>query len=262
MSPRFGRVVLTGASSGIGRALAERLAGPGVALLLIARDEGRLAETAAAVRARGGAAETAALDVADRDATAAALAAFDAAGPVDLVIANAGVSLGLGPGRTPEDADAARRLWAVNLFGALNTVEPLLPAMIARRRGAVALMSSMAAIRPLPDMPSYSASKAALRALGEAWRSWLAPQGVAVTVICPGFVTSPMSARHRGFKPFEVAPERAAELIARGLARGAPYVTFPWPLALLSWLDRRLPPRLADLAGRGFAATIEPEARR
>ena len=78
-------------------------------------------------------------------------------------------------------------------------------------------------------------------------------------MICPGFVTSPMSARHKGFKPFEMSAERAAEIIVRGLERRAAFVTFPWPLALLCWLDRRLPPKLADRLAAGFAAEIEPE---
>jgi short-subunit dehydrogenase len=157
-----------------------------------------------------------------------------------------------------EPPDRARRVLAANLEGTLNTVEPLLPAMIARGHGRIALTSSLAALRPMPDMPAYSASKAAVRAWGDALRGWLRPQGVGVTVICPGFVTSPMSARHRGFKPFEISAERAAEIIARGLGRGAAHITFPWPLALLVWLDARLPAALSDFAGRAFAADIEP----
>lgn len=259
MTARFRRIVLTGASSGIGAALAVRLAAPGVALLLIGRDAARLQASAEAARASGADAACAVLDVSDRAALADALAAFDAQAPVDLVIANAGVSLGLRPGQRPEDPDAARRLWSVNVMGVLNTVEPLLPAMIARGRGAVALVSSMAALRPLPDMPSYSASKAAVRAYGVALRGWLGPLGVDVCVICPGFVTSPMSARHRGFKPFEIGADRAADLIVRGLERRAALVTFPWPLALLTWLDNRLPPRWSDRASRGFRADIAPE---
>ena len=260
-APAFRRIVLTGASGGIGAALADRLAAPGVSMLLTGRDGARLEAATAAPRARGAAIETARLDVTDREALSERLSAFDAAAPVDLVIANAGVSAGLAPGRRPEPPEAARRVIAVNLIGALNTVEPLLPALLDRRAGSIALMSSMAALRPHPDMPSYSASKAALRAYGEALRGWLGPSGVRVSVICPGFVTSPMSRRHRGPRPFEIDAGRAADRIARGLASGAPFVTFPWPLALLCWLDRRLPPRLADrIARAGFAAEIAPDA--
>jgi NADP-dependent 3-hydroxy acid dehydrogenase YdfG len=258
-APAFRRAVVTGASGGIGAALAARLAAPGAALLLTGRDGARLDAAAAAARARGAAVETARLDVTDAAAVEAALAAFEAGGPVDLVVANAGVSAGLGPGRTPEDRAASRRVWAVNGLGMLNTVEPLLPAMLSRGSGTVAIMSSLAALRPLPDMPSYSATKAAARAYGESLRGWLGPRGVRVCVICPGFVTSAMSRRHRGFKPFEIGADRAADVIARGLARGAPLITFPGALALLCWLDQRLPPGLSDRFAGGFAAEIAPD---
>jgi short-subunit dehydrogenase len=256
---RHRRIVLTGASGGLGAALAVRLAAPGVTLLLTGRDPARLEAAAAAARARGAAVETARADVTDAAAMAAALAAFDAAGPVDLVIANAGASSGLGPGRGPEPPAAARRMIAVNLVGAMNTVEPLLAPMIARGRGRIALVASMAALRPHPDLPAYSAAKAGLRAWGVALRGWLGPLGVGVTVVSPGFVTTPMSARHRGFKPFELPADRAADIVVRGLERGRPLIAFPWPLALLSWLDMRLPPRLSDRAARGFAAEVAPD---
>jgi len=257
--PAFRRVVLTGASGGIGAALAARLAAPGVTMLLTGRDAGRLAQAADAARARGATVETATLDVTDASATAATLRAFDAAGPVDLLIANAGVSSGTRADGARESAAAARRVVEVNLLGAMNTVHPLADAMAARGAGAIALVSSLAAVRPLPDLPAYSASKAGLRAWGDALRGALRPCGVRVCVICPGFVTSPMSARHRGFKPFEMSAGRAAAIIDRGLRRGSAHVSFPWPLALLSWLDARLPAGLSDACARGFRATIAPE---
>lgn len=252
-------VVITGASGGIGAALAAELGGPGVTLLLLGRDADRLAAAAAGAATRGATVETAQVAVTDASALRATLAAFDARHPVDLLVVNAGISSGLGPGRTPEPAAIAHRVLAVNLGGAIDTVDALLPAMLARGQGQIALMGSMAALRPLPDMPAYSASKAGLRAWGISLRGWLAPRGIAVTVICPGFVTSAMSARHRGFKPFEISATRAAATIRRGLARRRPFVTFPWPLALLTWLDNRLPTRLSDWFVDGFAAEIRPD---
>lgn len=257
MTARWARVVLTGASGGIGAELASQLAGPGVTLLLIGRDAARLDAVAATVAAHGGTAEAAALDVTDAAAMAARIGAFVRDG-VDLVIANAGVSGGTAPDGTPESAAAAQRLMAVNYGGILNTVEPALPALRRQRHGQVAVMSSIAALRPLPDMAGYSASKAAIRAHGIALRGALRRRGVAVSVICPGFVTSPMSARHRGFKPFTVPADRAAARILRGLARKAPFITFPWPLALLTWLDNRMPAWLTDRAAEGFATRIDP----
>lgn len=254
------KIVLTGASGGIGRALSARLAAPGVELVLIGRDERRLAASLDAATGKGAVARMLALDVRDRDAMAAALGAEDAERAVDLVIANAGVSAGLGPDRSPEAPEEARRLIEVNLIGTLNTIEPVLPGMIARRRGQIAVMSSLAALRPHPDLPSYSATKAAVRAYGISLRGWLGPMGIDVSVICPGFVTSPMSARHRGVQPFRVSAERAAEIIVSGLARRRPLITFPWQLALLTWLGNLLPTRLSDLAVQAFRAEIVPES--
>lgn len=254
-------VVLTGASGGIGRSLAPELAAPGVTMLLIARNAERLAETAEAARARGAEVETAMLDVTDAAAMAAALRAYDARHAVDLVIANAGVSAGTGKGGRLEEPGTMRRLVEINLMGAVHTVEPLIAPMVARRRGRIALVGSLAGMRPLPDMPAYSASKAALRAWGTSLRGALGPKGVGVTVISPGFVSTPMAGRHKGFKPFEMGPERAARIIRRGLERGSPLITFPWALAVLVWLGNRLPPGLSDLTIRGFRAEIEPEDR-
>lgn len=255
----FRSIVLTGASSGIGAALAAEMAAPGVRMLLTGRDAERLEAVAEAVRAKSAEAETAVLDVTDGDALAARLQAYDTARPVDLVIANAGVMAGLGPGRSPEPIVQMRHLVETNLLGAMATVEALLGALLARGRGHVALVSSMAALHPHGDMPGYSASKAGLRAWGMSLRQRLEPQGVTVTVICPGFVTSPMSARHQGWKPFEISVAVAAVRIARGLARGRALITFPWPLAVMIWLGQRLPARLGDWFARGFSAVIRPE---
>ena len=256
---RARRIVLTGASGGIGQALAGELASPGVSMLLIGRNATRLTATAEAARSRGVQAETALIDVRDTEAMARQLTEFDAATPVDLVIANAGISIGLLPGQEPEDRTASRRVLEINYGGALNTIEPLLPTMIRRGSGHIVLMSSLAALRPLPDMPSYSASKAAIRAYGISLRGWLEPRGVRVTVVSPGFVTSRMSKRHHGFKAFEVSAEHAARIIRRGLERNRALITFPWQLAFGIWLGDWLPPRISDIFARRFPAEIEPE---
>ncbi len=255
----WAHVAITGASAGIGRALAEAVAAPGVSLLLVARREPALAGVAAGLRARGAWVETAALDVRDASALAERLLDFDARHPIDLVIANAGVSGGLAPDGRAEDAAAARRIVDVNLTGAINTVAPLLPGLRARGRGRVVLVSSLAARRPLPEMPAYAASKAGLRAYGIALRGALRPSGVGVTVACPGFVTTAMSARHLGPKPWEMPADRAACAILGAAARGRAVTSFPWPLALLGWIGAQLPPALADRAIRRFAARVRPE---
>ncbi|MEL6768493.1 MAG: SDR family NAD(P)-dependent oxidoreductase [Pseudomonadota bacterium] len=258
--PWWRSVVLTGASGGIGRALAVELASNRVTMLLLGRDETRLKATAALARAAGATVRTARADVTDRATMAALLLEADREAPVDLVIANAGRSLGTPPGEGQlEPAGALETLAAVNLVGAANTVEPLLGPMRARGRGGIVLMGSLAGQRPLPDMPAYSASKAGLRAWATALRGALARDRIGVMHVSAGFVTSPMSARHLGPRPFELSAEAAARRIRRGLERGAATLAFPWPLAAMAWCGARLPPHLADLAIRPFAARIAPE---
>lgn len=250
-SPR--NVVITGATGGLGAALVAEYAAAGVALLVTGRNVTRLDEVAAKARAAGAEVTTAALDVRDREAIAAALLAFDDAHPVDLLIVNAGVTSGLGAdGVDP----ASRRQIEVNLTGALNTAEPLIPRLISRRAGRIALVSSIAAIRPQPALAAYSASKAGLRAWGVAMRGGLAPHGVGVTVICPGFIDTPMAARHEGAKPLTVNAADAAGKIRRGLSKRRRLIAFPLPLLALVRFGNLFPPTLSDWWERRFAATI------
>ncbi len=221
-------VLITGASSGIGRALALAYAAPGATLALGGRDPGRLDETAAACRARGAVVDARVVDVTDAAAMAAWVAEAEARAPLELVIANAGISAGTGGGAEP--ADQAARIFAVNVDGVRNTVLPALPGMRARRRGQVAVMSSIAGFVGFAGAPAYCASKAAVRVWGEALRGWLAPEGVGVTVICPGFVESPMTAVNAFPMPLLMPVERAAALIRRRLARNPARIAFPWPV--------------------------------
>ncbi len=260
-APVLRTVALTGASSGIGAALAVELATPGTRLTLAGRDAARLEEIAAACRSRGAAAETALVDVRDRAALHAWLSAVDAGGAIDVLVANAGVSAGLGPKKSRERDDDVRRLVEVNLIGAIDTVSGIVEAMRARGRGHIVIVASVAGLRGYPAMPTYSATKAALIAYGEAIRGWLRPSGIAVTVVCPGFVTSPMSARHKGSKPFEMPVEKAARIIAHGIARRRAVVAFPFLLALGARLSRLLPAALSDRAFEPFAARIERDPR-
>ena len=247
MHPSFSgprSVVITGASSGIGEALALAYAGPGVALGLTGRDAARLESVAARCRARGALVVAGTVDSADRAAMAAWFAGFDAAHPVDLVIANAGISAGTGlDGETEEQA---RRIFAVNLDGVLNTLYPAIDTMRRRGRGQIALMASLAAFRGVPGAPAYCASKAAVRVLGESLRGELAGQGIGVSVICPGFVRSRMTARNPFPMPFLMDADQAAELIRKRLARNVGRITFPWPMAAIVWLLATLPAGLVD----------------
>ncbi|MDQ2104537.1 SDR family NAD(P)-dependent oxidoreductase [Azospirillum isscasi] len=237
-------IVITGASSGIGEELARAYAAPGVTLALTGRDALRLEAVAERCRAAGAVVETALVDVADRDAMAAWLTALDARAPVDLVIANAGISAGTGGGT--ESAEQARRIFQVNVDGVLNSVHPLLPGMQARRRGQIALMASLAGFRGMPGAPAYCASKAAVRDYGESLRGDLEGQGIGVTVICPGFVKSRMTAVNRFPMPFLMETDRAARVIKNGLARNRARIAFPWPMAAAVWLLAALPAGWTD----------------
>jgi short-subunit dehydrogenase len=237
-------ILITGASSGIGAALARIYAAPGVTLALCGRDEARLAAIAGQCRESGAAVAVHRVDVTDGAAMAAAVAAADAAHALDLVIANAGISAGTGRGG--ETADQAQRIFAVNLDGALNTVLPAVACMRPRRSGQIALMSSLAGFRGLPGAPAYSASKAALRSWGEALRGALQGDGIAVSVICPGFIVTPMTAVNDFPMPLLMAADRAAAIIRRGLARNRGRIAFPLALYGAVWLLAALPDRLID----------------
>ncbi|RYJ04495.1 MAG: SDR family NAD(P)-dependent oxidoreductase, partial [Acetobacteraceae bacterium] len=228
-SAQLRHVVITGASRGLGAALALRLAAPGVRLGLVARGGEALAATAAACTARGAAVATATLDVRDAQALAAQGLAWDALSPIDGLVANAGINGGTDPDGEPEGHAAASAQIAVNLLGAVNLIEPLLPALLRRRHGAIALVGSVAGFRGLPDSPAYSASKAGLWAYGEALRAAHGPAGLRVTVLAPGFFTSAMSARFLSAHPFELPVGTVAARLHRAMLRGEGRAVLPWP---------------------------------
>ncbi|MDQ0504512.1 SDR family NAD(P)-dependent oxidoreductase [Xanthobacter agilis] len=243
---RPSHVAVTGASGGLGAAFARHYAAPGVRLLLIARDARRLDAIAADCAARGADVATLSCDVRNAHDLRAALLAHDAAHPVDLVVANAGVEASVGPDGAPEPLDTVLAQIETNLSGALASVVPLLPAMQARRHGAVILVSSLAALEPLADQPAYCASKAGLLAWGEAARPWLRRFGIQVTVACPGFIATGMSSHYEGWRPLEWSAEKAARHIAEAAARGRGRVDFPWPLVALIGLGKLAPRPLRE----------------
>jgi short-subunit dehydrogenase len=213
-------IAITGASSGIGAALAEAYAAPGIRLALAGRRQAALEEVAERCEKRGASVDCQRFDMAD---TAAARRWFDATDDrhsVDLVIANAGISSSIGADGEPEPWSVIEQVIAVNLLGSLAVANAAAERMRARRSGQIVLMSSLAGLRGLPFCPSYSASKAGLAAYGEALRGWLAPYGVAVSVVAPGYVVSPMSDRLE-----RLTDERSARRAQNGTgpagARGA-----------------------------------------
>ena len=241
-SPRS--ILITGASSGLGAALARHYAAAGAHLVLVGRHEGRLAAVAEDCRRLGGSAEIRTADVVEAGAMAALIAAADLARPLDLVIANAGVSAGTLGG--PESTEQVRRIFAINIDGVVNTVQPSIEAMRRRGRGQVALVSSLAAFRGFPGAPTYCASKAAIKVWGEALRGSLHAEGISVSVVCPGYVETAMTAKNDFWMPLMIPAEKAARIIARGLARNRPRIAFPWPLYAAVTLIGMLPPALID----------------
>jgi short-subunit dehydrogenase len=255
-------IVITGASSGIGEALALRYAREGARLGLLGRNRERLDQVATECRRRGAEVRAAAIDVRARPEIRAWLEAFDRATPIDLVIANAGVMAGRPPDGEIESPDDSHALMDTNVLGVLNAVHPLLPVMISRERGQIGIVASIAAFVPLPDTPSYCASKSAVLSYGLALRGLLRPRGIRVSVICPGYLTTPMMQQESGWKPFAMTPERAAELIDRGLARNRPIIAFPFLLALLARIGGALPDGVRRWTLLPFRFTVRHHAGR
>jgi short-subunit dehydrogenase len=241
-STRFKNILITGASSGIGEALALFYAASGVRLLLTGRDAARLDAVAAQCRALGAQVETCLICVTQRDAFSQWLLARDDEAPIDLVIANAGISGGTGDAANGAWIESEYRIFDVNVQGVLHTVLPLVPRLMARRAGQVAIMSSLASFSGWPGAPAYSASKAAVRVYGESLRGALAPYGVGVSVVCPGFVASRITAANDFKMPFFMSADRAAGIIARGLAGNRARIAFPWQTFAISGFIGLLPP--------------------
>jgi short-subunit dehydrogenase len=256
-------VVITGANAGIGAALAKIYAVPGARLSLLARDHGRLEAVAAACRNRGCDVEAHAGDVTDAAGMEHWLLACDSAMPVDLVIANAGIGGSPVLVENAGDTDAARQIISVNTLGVINTVTPLIPRMVGRHAGQIAIVSSLSAFVGFPLIPAYSASKAAAGIYGDALRRLLAPHGVRITNVYPGYVDTAILQNHGFPLPFLWTADRAALHIARGLARGRREMLFPWPLALVVRFAARLPTALADwLLTHIHVTWDEPHLRR
>ncbi len=247
-------ILITGASSGIGEALALHYAAQGVFLALSGRNEERLIAVGDACRAKGADVDLAVLDVTQQGRMEDWINDVDEQRPLDLVIANAGVSGGTGGVMNGEPVEQARHIFDVNLTGVLNTVGPIIPRMISRGRGQIAFMASLAAYRGFPGAPAYSASKGAVRFYGEALRGSLRESGIVVNVICPGFVTSRITAANDFPMPFLMSAEKAANIIANKLAKNVGRIAFPIPVHLSSWLLATLPDGLCQRVLRWLPA--------
>lgn len=237
----FKHIIITGASSGIGQALAERFARKGIVLGLLGRDPQRLAEVEMRCVEKGAKVISSALDVVDREAMREWICGFDGEYPVDLVIANAGISAGTEGVLAGEPPEQVRRVFDVNLMGVLNTIEPLQERMVARKSGNLAIVSSLAGYRGWPGAPAYCASKAAVRVYGESLRGALMQHNVGVNVICPGFVVSRMTKVNEFPMPFIIESGRAAEIIISGLIMNKGRIAFPFIPSFMAWIFMVVP---------------------
>ena len=240
-------VVITGASSGIGEALAIECAKRGDRLFLCGRNAQRLENTTEKCRALSAATDAETIDVTDSEAVAQWLTQCENKAPIERVFANAGVSTG------EETSDNVRRTFATNVGGVVNTV---LPAIEIFRNGQerttkqIVITSSIAGYGPLKACPSYSATKSCVKTWGLALRGMLAPEGIAVSVICPGFIRSRITDANTCPMPFFMEADKAASIILKRADKNKGMISFPWPMRLSTWFLSIMPQFLNELINK------------
>ena len=235
-------ILITGASSGIGEALAKYYATEGRYLFLTGRNIERLEAVAKACRHLKAQVSVAVMDVKDTEAMRRWINACYHVVPLDLVIANAGIS---NSGHvTTEELD--REIFATNINGVLNTVYPAMHLMQEHHRGQIAIISSLASLHGFARAAAYCASKAALTAFGQALRSRLKKYHIKVSVVCPGFIATPLIANSLHFQPCILSKEKAAQIIAKGLSQNKGLIAFPRRLYFLLWFLRLLPVKMTE----------------
>lgn len=257
-------VVITGASDGIGKAMALEFARTKARIGLIARRKDLLDALVPELRSAGSPeVRIAALDVTDFAAQRTALDSFDTAfHGISHLVLNAGIS---SRSRPWEDSwEDIHRCLDVNLLAALNAAEWMKPRMVARRRGTIAGVSSIAAVRGLPDSGAYSTSKAALSTYLESLRVDLEPYGVKIVIVTPGFIRTALTTKNHGTMPFLMDVNEAGRIFTRGVLRANRRVIAPWPYRGLQALLRLMPDSIYDFLIRRYMRKIRgdtPESR-
>jgi short-subunit dehydrogenase len=238
-------VVITGASSGLGKALALEMAAQGARVTLMARRKEQLDSVAEQIVAAGGAAFAVATDVTSQESvTESTSRAVETFGPVDVLVANAGIS----PNNSARNLDiaVAEESMRINYFGVIYGMQAVLPSMIERGRGGVLVISSLAALRGIPTMAPYCASKSAVTAWIESLRPELNSLGIQTTVAHLGYIKTPMTEGNQEIMPFLVEVDDAARRLVEGMKKGKAEIRFPWQLVLLFKLAAALPGSLYD----------------
>ena len=239
--------LITGASSGIGAALAEECAARGDALFICGRNAERLEVVAEKCRGRGArSVQTKVLDVTDEGQTREWILDCIKAAPIQRVFANAGVSTG------EETSENVHRTFATNVGGVVNVVLPVLDAFRERKEGLrqILITASIAGYGPLKACPSYSATKSCVKTWGLALRGRFAAEGIWVNVICPGFVRSRITDGNTCPMPFFMEAPRAAKIILKRADRNVGLIAFPWPMRLATWWLSTLPFKINEWINR------------
>lgn len=240
------KIVITGATGSIGGALARTYAKDGCSLVLQGRNADQLALLSKECIALGADVSVVSFDLSDLEMTQRWCGELVAGGVPDIVIANAGININTGAEQSGEQWSQMEDLLNLNVKSTMMLIHHMALAMKQRKAGQLVLMSSLAAYYGLPVTPSYSASKAALKAYAEGIRGWLAPHNVGVTVVMPGYVSSDMCHAMPGPKPFMWAPERAAKAIKQGVAKNRARISFPFPLNFGCWWLAVLPSAISQ----------------
>jgi short-subunit dehydrogenase len=221
------RILITGANSGIGEAVALQYAAEGVFLAISGRNEDRLNAITKELEAKGATVDARLIDVSDEAAMAIWIKTMAEEGGIDLIIANAGIGIGVSAEMSLHEV--AKKTFDINVNGVFNTVHPAIDVMKKQGHGQIAIVSSIAGFLGLPGNPAYSASKNAVRAYGESLRGTYANRNIEVNVICPGYVVSRMTAPNKHSMPFLMTSEKAAKIIVNGLAKNKARIAFPFP---------------------------------
>lgn len=251
-APHPNRILISGANSGIGEKIAEQYAAPKTHLFLTARNLERLEKVAEKCRQAGATVTVKSLDITDTQTVQDWVEEVSREGPLDLVIANAGIMMPRENAKKPESAEQSLVQIRTNIDGVINLAAATAPKMQERKQGHIVLIASLAGLQPLSDLPGYSASKAAVISYGEALHALLVNDNVSVTTICPGYISTPMTTPHGNWRPLEMSADQAAGRILHAIRKKRSFYAFPFAMLVLIKLGRFIPQSLRPLTTRLF----------